>query len=209
MKGRGYPRPALGVRRRSSFSIVIESPFDAYLAAQPEPQRSTLAAVAVSLRSLLPDAEACISYGMPAFKCDGTAIAGFAGFKEHCSYFPHSGDVIPTLLPALAKYDADAGTLRFPIDTPLPLAVLRKLVVARIRVENEHAPRGNKVRQFYDNGRLKSTGSVRDGEMHGAWQFFRTDGSLMRSGKFDLGRQVGVWRTFDRNDSVVKETSFR
>jgi uncharacterized protein YdhG (YjbR/CyaY superfamily) len=187
---------------------VIESPFLAYLEAQPEPQRSTLATVAASLRSLLPDADACISYGMPAFKVHGVAVAGFAGFSRHCSYFPHSGEVIPALLPVLRAYHTDAGTLRFAVDTPLPLAVLRKLVVARIRVENERAPRGSKVRQFYDNGRLRSTGSKRNGEMHGAWQFFRTDGSLMRSGTFDEGRQVGVWRTFDRNNNVVKQTSF-
>ena len=203
MHGRGYRWPTPAFRRHGSFGAVNEPPFVAYLDARPEPQRSTLAAVAASLRSLLPDAEACISYAMPAFKIDGTAVAGFAGFKKHCSYFPHSGDVIPSLLPALTKYDPDAGTLRFPVDTPLPLAVLRKLVVARIRLENEHAPRGNKVRQFYDNGRLKSTGSVRNGEMHGAWQFFRTDGSLMRSGTFDEGRQIGVWQTFDRCASSV------
>jgi antitoxin component YwqK of YwqJK toxin-antitoxin module len=48
-----------------------------------------------------------------------------------------------------------------------------------------------------------------DGVMHGDWQFFRLDGSLMRSGTFDRGRQVGVWRTFDRTGHLVKETTFR
>jgi antitoxin component YwqK of YwqJK toxin-antitoxin module len=44
--------------------------------------------------------------------------------------------------------------------------------------------------------------------MHGAWEFYRTDGSLMRSGSFDRGRQVGLWRTFDRTGGLVKETTF-
>lgn len=62
--------------------------------------------------------------------------------------------------------------------------------------------------EYYGNGVVKLRGSHLEGEMHGAWEFFRTDGSLMRSGAFDHGRQVGVWRTFDRTGRVVKETSF-
>lgn len=60
----------------------------------------------------------------------------------------------------------------------------------------------------YDNGAVRFNGSLLDGEMHGAWEFFRKDGSPMRSGAFDRGRQVGVWRTFDRAGQVVKETDF-
>ena len=60
----------------------------------------------------------------------------------------------------------------------------------------------------YANGRLKYSGYLLDGEMHGAWEWFRTDGSLMRTGSFDRGKQVGVWRTYDRSGGVVKETDF-
>jgi len=59
---------------------------------------------------------------------------------------------------------------------------------------------------YYSNGNVKFTGPYLDGEMHGAWEWFRTDGSLMRTGSFDHGRQIGVWRTFDRTGRVVKET---
>lgn len=58
----------------------------------------------------------------------------------------------------------------------------------------------------YGNGRVKFHGAHLDGEMHGDWTFFRTDGSMMRSGSFDRGRQIGVWKTFDRSGRVVKET---
>ena len=44
--------------------------------------------------------------------------------------------------------------------------------------------------------------------MHGAWEFYRTDGSLMRAGEFDRGKQIGIWRTSDRSGCVVKETEF-
>jgi antitoxin component YwqK of YwqJK toxin-antitoxin module len=60
----------------------------------------------------------------------------------------------------------------------------------------------------YDHGGPKHRGFRLDGQMHGAWEFYRRDGSLMRSGEFDRGRQVGVWRTFDRAGAVVKETLF-
>jgi antitoxin component YwqK of YwqJK toxin-antitoxin module len=62
--------------------------------------------------------------------------------------------------------------------------------------------------EFYDNGAVRFRGSRLDGEMHGAWEFYRRDGSLMRSGAFDRGRQIGVWRTYDRSGEVVKETRF-
>ena len=60
----------------------------------------------------------------------------------------------------------------------------------------------------YDNGNVRYRGFHLDGEMHGAWAFYRADGSLMRSGSLDRGRQVGLWRTFDRAGKVVKETTF-
>ncbi len=187
---------------------MAEHPFSAYLARQPEPQRATLETVAASLRRLLPGAVEAISYAMPAFVVDGTAIAGIAGFKHHCSYFPHSGSVLERLRSEdLANYEHDSGTLRFPIDRPLPASLLRKLVVARLQLESEHAPRAGKVRTFYDNGFLRSKGGRRDGEMHGQWSFYRKDGTLMRTGRFDTGRQIGVWTTYDRAGAVVTERS--
>jgi len=192
----------------STVRSMGDHPFGAYLATQPEPQRSTLQAVATSIRKFLPGAQECMSYGMPAFKVDGTSIAGFAGFKNHCSYFPHSGAVLERLANELATYDHDKGTLRFPVDRPLPPALLRKLITTRLQVESEHATRSSKVRRFYDNGFLQSKGSVRDGLMHGAWSWYRKDGSLMRTGQFKMDIQVGLWRTFDRSGNVVRETQF-
>jgi len=60
----------------------------------------------------------------------------------------------------------------------------------------------------YANGVVKMRGAHLDGEMHGPWEWFRTDGSVMRTGAFDRGRQVGPWRTFDRSGRLVKETDF-
>ena len=60
----------------------------------------------------------------------------------------------------------------------------------------------------YADGTVKARGSRLNGEMHGAWSFFRLDGSLMRSGRFDRGRQVGIWKTFTRDGALVKGTDF-
>ena len=62
--------------------------------------------------------------------------------------------------------------------------------------------------EHYDNGKMKLEGFHRGDEMDGPWAFYRTDGSLMRSGEFDRGRQIGPWRTFDRSGKLVKETDF-
>lgn len=60
----------------------------------------------------------------------------------------------------------------------------------------------------YDNGNPKQRGYRLEGEMHGLWEFYRRDGSIMRSGAFERGKQIGVWKTFDRSGTVVKETAF-
>jgi antitoxin component YwqK of YwqJK toxin-antitoxin module len=62
---------------------------------------------------------------------------------------------------------------------------------------------------LYETGAVQSRGARLDRELHGAWEWFRLDGSLMRTGAFDRGRQVGTWRTFDRAGRMVKETDFK
>ena len=60
----------------------------------------------------------------------------------------------------------------------------------------------------YPTGVVKMKGFLLDGEMHGAWEWYRTDGSVMRTGEFDRGKQIGIWRTFDRSGRMIKETDF-
>jgi hypothetical protein len=60
----------------------------------------------------------------------------------------------------------------------------------------------------FANGSVRASGFELDGELHGHWEWFRLDGSLLRSGEFDLGHQVGMWRTWDRAGHIVTETSF-
>jgi uncharacterized protein YdhG (YjbR/CyaY superfamily) len=112
---------------------VSEQEVDRYLASLEEPKRRTLETLRRTILEIVPDAEQCISYGVPAFRLHGKVIAGFAAFKNHLSYLPHSGSVFPELGDELSKYQTSTGALRFPVDEPLPKALVKKLVAIRRR----------------------------------------------------------------------------
>jgi len=111
---------------------VAGSEIDAYLDALEDPKRSTLAQLRDTIMAIVPDAEQGISYGMPAFRIGGKTVAGFAAFKKHLSYLPHSGSVIPKLGKELEGYTSTSGSLHFPVDQPLPEALVRQLLAVRM-----------------------------------------------------------------------------
>jgi uncharacterized protein YdhG (YjbR/CyaY superfamily) len=119
-----------GTSRR--MADVPGNEIDAYLDALEEPKRSTLTRLRDTIMAIVPDAEQCISYGMPAFRLRGKTVAGFAAFKNHLSYLPHSGSVIPRLGKELEGYTSTSGSLHFPVDQPLPEALVRKLLAVRM-----------------------------------------------------------------------------
>jgi uncharacterized protein YdhG (YjbR/CyaY superfamily) len=106
---------------------------DDYLAAVEEPKRSSLDALRRSILETVPDAEQCLSYGLPAFKFQGRTIAGFAAFKNHLSYLPHSGSVLDEMEDDIVGYRSTKGSLHFAVDQPLPDALVRRLVETRMR----------------------------------------------------------------------------
>jgi uncharacterized protein YdhG (YjbR/CyaY superfamily) len=111
---------------------AVPNEIDAYLDAVEEPKRSTLERLRETIMAIVPDAEQCISYGMPAFRLRGKTVAGFAAFKNHLSYLPHSGSVLPQLSKELEGYTSTAGSLHFPVDQPLPEALVRQLLAVRM-----------------------------------------------------------------------------
>jgi uncharacterized protein YdhG (YjbR/CyaY superfamily) len=111
---------------------VSKGEIDRYLAGLDEPKRATLAELRDTIVAIVPEAEQCISYGMPAFKLRGKTIAGFAAFKNHLSYLPHSGSVFPQLAEELKGYPRTKASLHFPVDEPLPSGLVKKLLDARI-----------------------------------------------------------------------------
>lgn len=111
---------------------------EAYLAKVPEPARSTLEKVRATIRSVVPtETIECLSYGMPAFRYKGALVA-YAAFNDHCSFFPMQASLIDEMQEELKGYRTSKGTLQFPVDKPLPAALLKKMVKARV-AENEKA----------------------------------------------------------------------
>jgi uncharacterized protein YdhG (YjbR/CyaY superfamily) len=120
-------------------AVVSQQGIDGYLAGLDEPRRSTLQELRRTIASIVPDAEECISYGVPGFRFNGKMIAGFAAFKHHLSYLPHSGSVIAQLKDDLAGYASTPGSLHFSIDEPLPRALVEKLIAVRLNEIRQRA----------------------------------------------------------------------
>ncbi|HEY1764979.1 MAG TPA: DUF1801 domain-containing protein [Opitutaceae bacterium] len=125
--------------RKLSTSPRRKKPFpsiDAYLARVPEPSRKALERLRRAVRSAAPKGTTeTISYGIPAFRYKGL-LAWFAAFSDHCSFFPRAS-VIRKFRRELEGFPTSKGTIRFTPDKPLPLALIRKLVRARVREIDE------------------------------------------------------------------------
>jgi uncharacterized protein YdhG (YjbR/CyaY superfamily) len=106
---------------------VSAQEIDQYLEGLDEPKRETLAQLRQAILNVLPEAEQGMSYRLPAFKVRGKTIAGFAAFKSHLSYLPHSGSVFPELKDELKGYTTSTGALHFDIGQPLPVPLVEKL----------------------------------------------------------------------------------
>ena len=180
---------------------------DAYLDAVPEPQRTTLGEVRATLRKLLPHAEECIKYGMPAFALHGHGVAGYASAKDHCGYYPFSSQVLTAAGDAVADHRTSKGGLQFPIDRPLSVGLVRKLVALRLAElgDVDHGVR----REYFPDGRVKAEGRMKDGELHGKWRWYRKDGTLLRTGEFRDGDKVGTWTTYDAAGEPATSRSIR
>jgi len=104
---------------------------DEYLAAVAEPARTTLQKTRAAIRAAAPpEATEGISYGMPVFKFKGVLV-WFAAFADHCSLFPTAG-VIAAFKNELESFPTSKGTIQFPLDKPLPAALVKKMVKARL-----------------------------------------------------------------------------
>src|SRR5690348_16091561 len=105
---------------------------DEYLSTVKGEKRDALERLRKTIRSIVPEAEECISYGIPAFRLAGKVVAGFAATKKGCSYFPFSGTTLATLRADLRDYEQTKSSLHFDAARPLPKALVRKLIEARI-----------------------------------------------------------------------------
>lgn len=101
-----------------------------YLAAVPAKQRAALRRLRKYILAAAPGAEDCISYRMPAVRYRGKVLVWYGASASHCAFYP--GGLVKEFAAELAKFSTSKGTVRFQPEAPLPAALIRKLVKARI-----------------------------------------------------------------------------
>lgn len=103
---------------------------DAYLAHLPDDQRAALERLRRDIHAAVPGLEECISYRMPAFRLNGKVLVWFGAASKHCAFYP--GGVVEPFKDELAGYGTSKGTIRFRPDQPLPPALVKRMIEARI-----------------------------------------------------------------------------
>ena len=175
----------------------------------PKGQKKALLETIDYVEKLFPKATRAISYGMPTLKIGQDNLCHVMGFKNHNSLFPSSGAIASTLTKELAKYTVSKGTIQFDLEKPFPKPLLKKILLARLdQINSSYPKKDGTFVEYYKNGGVKSKGKYKGSKMHGKWEFYRMDGSIMRSGAFTNGVQSGTWITFDAKGKKVKETKF-
>jgi uncharacterized protein YdhG (YjbR/CyaY superfamily) len=124
-------------KKTISDEVSVRKQIDAILAAAPKEHRAALKSIRTKVRKVVPEAVEAISYGMPAFKYKGKPLAGYASKKDHCSFFPMSGDIVGKMKNELGGFTTSKGGVQFQPDHPLSDSLIKKLLQARIKeIEN-------------------------------------------------------------------------
>jgi uncharacterized protein YdhG (YjbR/CyaY superfamily) len=110
----------------------VEAKRRAYFASLPPVVCSRMKAIRDMVRALAPDAVEVFSYGIPGFKLDGKPLVWYAAFKQHTSLYPMTASIRKAHATALKGYKMSTGTVQFPLDEPLPTALVQRLVRARL-----------------------------------------------------------------------------
>jgi len=112
---------------------------DEFLADVSADKRAALEKLRRTIHATVPKAEECISYGVPAFRLDGKLLVAFGAGEKHCSFYPGALP-IEVHKDELKGYSTSKGTVRFPADSPLPVALVRKLVKTRLAQHTARRP---------------------------------------------------------------------
>jgi uncharacterized protein YdhG (YjbR/CyaY superfamily) len=105
---------------------------DEYLAGVNPNQRATLEVIRKAIHAVAPGGEECISYGIPAFRLNGHSLIFFGAWTNHCAFYPGSSTLLKKFRDDLKGFQVSKGTIRFSPDSPLPIALVKKLLKARI-----------------------------------------------------------------------------
>ena len=115
-----------------------------YLASQPEGTQGALQRVRSAIRNAVPDAEETISYEMPTYKLQGRVVLYFAGWRKHYSLYPATDGILTAFKDELAPYEIEKRTIRFPLDEPVPVALIGRIAKLRAKeVAEREKPTAN------------------------------------------------------------------
>jgi uncharacterized protein YdhG (YjbR/CyaY superfamily) len=108
-------------------------------------KRAALQQLRKTILGVIPNAEECISYQMPAFRYDGRVLVYFAAQANHCAFYP--GGMVNEFQDDLEGYETSKGTIRFQPERPLPASLVRRIVKARVAQSAAKAPKASKAKQ--------------------------------------------------------------
>ena len=183
--------------------------FTGLLSKFPKEQQKAVMDTIKAVEALFPHATRSVAWNMPTLKIGEDNLCHVMAFKNHNSLFPASGSVAEHLAKDLAKYVVSKGTIQFDLAKPFPKPLLKKILLTRLQQINDSYPKKNgDFVEYYKNGGIKAEGKYKGSVLHGAWKFYRIDGTVMRTGFFKNGEQSGIWTTYDNKGRKVKETKF-
>jgi uncharacterized protein YdhG (YjbR/CyaY superfamily) len=195
-------------KKISPYGSTKFTSIDEYHVSFPKNTQKILQQLRQTIKQVAPQATETISYNIPAFK----NIVSYAGYKEHIGFYP-GAKALTVFKDELTKFNTAKGTIQFPIDKPLPTALIKKIVKFRVaedlqKVKTKKAMAKNFI-HYHKDGSVWAKGKMMSDQMHGYWEWFRKDGIIMRSGYFDNGKQVGEWTTYDKQGKVYKVTKMK
>ena len=175
----------------------------------PNVQKNALLETIKTAETIVPHSKRSIAWAMPTLVIGKDYLCHVQGFKNHNSLFPSSGNITKLFKSELNKFKVSNGTIQFDKDVPFPKLLLKKILLARIDEINKTYPKkSGEFTEYYKNGGIKSKGHYKDSKMDGYWEFYRLDGSLMRTGTLLKGKQYGEWATYDKLGKLIKKTFF-
>ncbi len=177
---------------------------DSYIANYPKETQAQLKRLRAAIRKLAPHAQATISYGIPTFKLGGNLVH-FGGYVKHVGLYPGASAIV-AFKKEISKYHSSKGTVQFPIDKPLPLGLIEKIVKFRIKENKAKSKPSGKHIVYHKDGSIWAKGKLVQGVHEGYWEWFRKDGTKMRSGYFKNGKQTGEWTTYDTHGKPYKSS---
>ena len=112
---------------------------DEYLATVKPDHRRTLQKLRQTIQAAVPNAEECISYGIPAFRLNRRSLVFFAAWANHCAFYPGSAATLKKFRNELRNFQTSKGTIRFSPEKPLPVVLVKRLVKTRVAENNDRA----------------------------------------------------------------------